>query len=62
VKSVTFIPYSGYGQIITLEYSIFPNQSIYMITISDFPACTCDYFVNMCAATLSSKKAWLNCK
>jgi hypothetical protein len=62
VKSVTLIPYLGYGWIITLESSIFPNQSTYMVTIFDFLAYTCDYFVNMCAVVLSSKKAWLNYK
>jgi hypothetical protein len=59
VKSVTLIPYPGYGQIITLEFGIFSNKSTNMITISNFPVCTCDHFVNMCAVALSSRKAWL---
>ena len=62
MKSVTFIPYLGHGRIITLESSIFSNQSTNMIMIYDFPTCTCDHFVNMYAAALSSRKAWLNYK
>jgi hypothetical protein len=62
VKSMTLIPYLGYGRIITLEFGIFSNQSTNMLTISDFPACTCDHFVNMCTTALSSRKAWLDYK
>jgi hypothetical protein len=62
VDSVVVIPYPGYGRVITLISGIFPNQKVYRITISDFPACTCEDFITMSTAALGSRKSWVNCK
>ena len=62
VESVVVIPYPGYGRVITLMSGIFPNQKVYRITVSDFPACTCEDFITMSTAALGSRKSWVNCK
>lgn len=62
VDSVVIIPYLGYGRVLTLISGIFPNQKVYRITISDFPACTCEDFITMSTAALGSRKSWVNCK
>ena len=62
VKSVTPIPYPGYGRIITLDSGIYPTQKTYQISLCDFPACTCDDFVTMSTGALGKRKPWVNCK
>lgn len=59
ITNVTSIPYPGFGCVISLKS---PSETIYCITITDFPGCTCPDFMKMTSETLGKRGQWKYCK
>jgi hypothetical protein len=62
LRQVTMNPHPGFGCIITLDSGVPPKVQQYMITISSFPKCSCEYFKDMAAKSLGKRGQWANCK
>ena len=62
LRKVCMIPLPAFGCIVTLDSGTPPKVEQYLITIGQFPDCSCPYFKEMSTKALGKRGQWTNCK
>ena len=62
LRKVSMVPVPALGCIVSLDSGTPPKIEQYLITIGQFPDCSCPYFKEMSTKALGKRGQWSNCK
>ena len=62
LRNVSMVPIPALGCIVSLDSGTPPKIEQYLITIGQFPDCSCPYFKEMSTKALGKRGQWSNCK